>query len=237
MQDLEIFGSYEKSLAESKIITGHNNIKYVIGGNARYYTRGNITDWNSIDKSDVKLQIKTINDILKFPIYIDDEKLLLRALYEINNLHSGDFFKLLEKALNLKESILIQLRRLFYIVKKFITTDTEDKTIEFCPYEPIVRIESLLDSWPGMDLDCSELYYTLQTPIAKLDQLIEKKNKLLYLKMANSEKKSTITDEMDKFLSSYKNGYQILYNLEKINIEIALQLEKINDLLEAKLTS
>jgi hypothetical protein len=239
--NLEIFGSYEASLNESKIMKGHNNINYVVGGNARYFTRSNIIDWNSVSKMNIgDAKIRVINDIIKFPTYIDNHEMLCQAVHEINKLTNMEFLKLLENSLNLKESLVIQLRRLFYIIDKINASQNSENSIisnysrpiEFCPYEPIKRIEILLDAWPDLDMDYNTLYYNINPIALQLSRLNKKKIKLYDFKLpVTNLKKSTITTEMDKFINLYTSSYKVLHDIENINIEIAKKIEKINDIL------
>lgn len=239
--NLEIFGSYEASLNESKIIKGHNGINYVVGGNARYFTRSNIIDWTAVSKENIgEAKIRVINDIMRFPTYIDDRELLLQTLHEINKLPSTEFLKLLENSLNLKESLLIQLRRLFYIIDKInASMNSEDSIIpnyirptEFCPYEPVRRIEILLEAWPTLDKDYDRLFYKITPLVSQLYKINKKKSKLYEFKLDSNIKKSTITAEMDNFITLYTSAYEVLHNIENINIGIAQKIEKINNILE-----
>jgi hypothetical protein len=230
---LEIFGSYEKSLTESKIIVGHDKIKYVVGGNARYTTRSNIIDWNLVKSENIgDSQIKTINNILQFPEYIDDRETLYKLLHQINKLKTSDFLKLLENSLNLKESIMIQLRRLFYIVDKINGVPGYIKPTGFCPYVPVQRIEILLAENAEVKLDYTALYKTIHPFVIQYISLIKKKSTLFNSKLQSVESKSQynkINIEMNKFVSLYTSAYDTLHAIENVNVEIAQCFEKICD--------
>lgn len=242
--DLEIFGSYEMSLTESKIITGHNKIKYVVGGNARYQTRSNIIEWNMVNKPNMgNAQVKVINDILQFPEYIDDREVLYHLLQEVNKLPDEDFFKLLENSLNLKEALIIQLRRLFYIIDRMNTMQNQPNSItpnyvrptEFCQYEPIKRISILLEAGSNSDTDQTELYNQIKPLVDNFERLVDKKNKLFttLLKYKVSKQKTTdISSEMNKFIEKYLATYDVLHKIELSNVMIAQSLETILNLME-----
>lgn len=242
--NLEIYGSYEKSLSESKTITGHDNIKYVVGGNARYATRSNIIDWQSVSTSHFgTTQIKIINDIFNFPEYISDQETLLVLLYEINKLKSSNFYKLLENSLNLKESLVIQLRRMFYIIDAICTkqnitnalTHNYTRPTEFCQYEPVKRIHILLEHWRETDTNCTTLYAALKPLIIQFIKLTQQKHKLLSTPLKKSSVKQTIdlVAEMSTFVSRYKKSYDTLHTIENTNVKIACVLESINAVLES----
>lgn len=237
--NLEIYGSYEKSISESKIIKGHGNIKYVVGGNARYATRSNIIEWGLVVKSPVAKQIKVINDILQFPQYLDDHETLQAVLHEINALSAKDFYKLLENSLQLKDALMIQLRRLFYIIDVLcqkqstsIIQHNYKRPTEFCPYEPVKRIQMLLDVWHD-DKDYTKVYAALKPLLMDFIVLLQKKYKLLSTKLKSAKAAHDITGEMNVFVVRYKSAYNTLDALEKINVQVAQRMEKILDVLES----
>lgn len=234
---LEKYGSYENSITESKIIKGHNNVKYVVGGNARYKTRSNIIDWDLVDKSNNKSKIKVINDIMQFPEYIDDSEILCTILNIILKLNDMDFAKLMEKSLNLNESIQVQLRRLFYIIdniNKQAANKYESPTT-YCPYEPIKRINILLNvnikEIPALSLK----YSTISNITDNIKNILIKKHKLQNIKNAtniNQDNQKNITNIMDAFMARYTNIYDTLHQIENTNIEVSQEIEQILDLLE-----
>lgn len=238
--NLEIYGSYEKSISESKIIKGHGNIKYVVGGNARYATRSNIIEWELVAKSPVAKQIKVINDILQFPQYLDDHETLQAVLHEINTLSAKDFYKLLENSLQLKDALMIQLRRLFYIIDTLCQKQSVANAIqhnykrptEFCPYEPVKRIQMLLDVWHD-DKDYTKMYSALKPLLMTFIVLTQKKHKLLAIKLKLAKSAHDVTTEMNAFVTRYKSAYNTLDALEKINVQLAQRMEKILDVLES----
>lgn len=232
MEDtLKIYGSYEASLSESKTMLGHNGIRYTVGGNARYVTRSNIIEWDTLDKS--KSHINVINEILQLPEYVDDRETLYELLQEINKLPSPDFLRLLENSLNLKESLVIQLRRLFYIIDKMNAADkTYVRPTEYCPYEPTNRINKLLDCMKDTPDEDVSMYANIDHLVEGFDVMIIKKNKLYDTSINKAvggphTSKDKINAEMDIFIKSYTNAYDVLHNIENTNIDVAQSLEKI----------
>ena len=232
---LEIFGSYEKGITDSKIIIGHNNTKYIVGGNARYNIRSNIIDWELMknNSADQKNQINWINSVLKLPKYIDNTDTLCAILQELMSLSHIDFLKFLEKSLNLNEAIIIQLRRLFYII---VQKDTKDMCqIEFCPYEPVKRITQLLDAMNkintikiGVDLESFDKIKTIVNDIKNIKKLKDSKIDIIFQEQENDN----LSKKIDKFVKIYEAVYPELQQIERDNITVAQKIEDICNIIE-----
>jgi hypothetical protein len=250
--DLKIYGSYEKN---TKTIKGHNNIRYAVGGTARHNIRSNIIDWKLIQQNDNQQndnqqndnqqndnqqndnqqndkKIKIINDILNLPEYISDQDSLIEILKEVSNTGTLEF---LIKSLNLNEPIIIQLRRLFYILKSNNSTNPNHNDITFCPYDSQTRLNNLLNKLDGISIDvCKES--NLRSLIDQIIALYDKKKSILAGNKAQYEKEvvygKTLDESIDVFMQLYKNNYQNLFDIENINIDIAQILESISDLLD-----
>lgn len=242
----KIVGGYKSSLNDSKIITGYNNIKYMVGGNARYKTRSNVIDWNLVDKTNFgEAQIKVINEIMQFPEYLTDKKIIYEILVQITKLPNIDFLNLLEKSLNLNEGIIIQLRRLFYIIDKINKIDKIDKInkiyirpTEFCQYEPVNRINILLNL-PTNIMVSDLIEEQLKNLIININNLTNEKleiknqeetSEFIVIDKNTCEKNNLTCEKMTEFISRYTSTYDALYKIEKINIIISQELEKICNL-------
>lgn len=237
---LEIYGSYEKSLNESKTIKGHAGIKYVMGGTARYVTRSNVIDWDMTNKTKFNDQyIQVINQIMNFPEYVTDADVLTKLLTEITKMNLTNFIKLMEKSMNLNEAIMIQLRRLFYVIDAInVKTDVDYvRVAEFCPYEPLVRIRKLLSV---MKVHGDFIYYKDIEPLMnELQRLLQEKDVLPTMQPSIVATDFTImkdtfklTKLMNKFMEMYSWSYPTFHKLENINIEISKVMEQIIDYLE-----
>jgi hypothetical protein len=230
MEKLIIFGSYESSLASSTVLIGHDNVNYVVGGNAANSLRSNIIDWElSTDRTS---QINTINSIFQFnddmlALIEKDSFVLSDFIQDMNKLHDNELLLLLEKSMNLKESIVIVLRRLFYIIQVLIP----GSFIKFCPYEPEKRIQDLLidinDDFGNSDnnIDISKI----KIIICNINTLIDKKKALMISSSTKAEEIPSIIEndiniDMEIFMKRYINLYPTLVDIEKINIEIAEQI-------------
>lgn len=247
-QGLEIFGAYETSADTTKIIKGCDNIDYMIGGNARHNIRSNIMDWRISDKN-LDVTVREINKILDLSTPIKDPEILNNYLHDIINQPKVEFLNFFEKSLKLKDSIHLQLRRLFSILDKYnnLNNQLNDKRVKFCPFEPVVRIHALLDSMNDPILfDKSEKIMIYANKIKDLvnekKQLIDDKQIELPAKedadsdmFEKSQKKliKEINEKMEKFLELYSKTYSILNEMEQINCSIAKNLESINNILES----
>jgi hypothetical protein len=212
--ELEIYGSYEKDIANTKLITGHKNIRYMVGGTARYNIRSNIVDLRMMPETkSPEEKIKLVADILN-----------------INANTLTDQTKLYDtfiKSLKLNEPINIQLRRLFYILKdRYPSAKTE-----FCQFEPKVRIFKLLDEIGTDDIQLTSIQKEeLNKFIFEVNDLCNKRAGIS--KNINIQPNKNNDELIDMIIDYYKNNYETLYEIEDINIQIALLLEKIAETLE-----
>lgn len=235
----KIYGSYEQNQTKCTVITGHNNTKYLVGGDARFNIRSKILDWKlcrvrQIRKSIIKIIFKIPSDN---EVY-DDPKLINEIVEEVINLKPKDFIKCLENSLDLNESLKIEFRRLFYNIQSY---DIDDKTrTEYCPFEPIVRIKALLTEMPELLIPTRK---AAQIPlyIEYVNKFLEKKKSIYksikkekmeapnYIVPDYERTKDEIRMEnsMDKFLAYYEHYYKVLDALEEVNIEIARNLDII----------
>lgn len=230
----EIFGSYEKSLTELRTIMGHNNTIYMVGGNARFYLKSGIQEWELSSKMDIKSQIKIINQILNISPQIIDPDDMYIFLLEINKLSGHKFIKFMEKSMKLYEPIEIQLRKLFYtILDKFTDGGKNDKYhTEFCKYEPLYRINTLLNTLDQNDLKMpisNENYQKIYNAYNDIKNIIESKNDETFTHNPNIDSKSNLTSLMDFIIKSYKLLFPILKNIERKNIKISKNIEIISD--------
>jgi hypothetical protein len=243
---LKIYGSYQDSLNNLKMIGGHNSTNYMIGGNVRYNIRNNIIDWELLKSTDINpaIKINQINSLFKFRKFISDPKELYYEISNILNLSNLEFGKMMERSLNLDEPIILQLRKLFYILNEYDYGDIFQ--IEFCKLEPIKRLNSLLTMLENTDIKVSSsVYEKIEKHFNNIKNMIEKKNNLFlhnfYTKsiksiesiesIKNIENNKNIDDIIDIFIKKYEEWFDILEKVEKINVNIAFELEKISDLI------
>jgi hypothetical protein len=242
----EIFGSYEKSLSESKTLIGHNDTTYMVGGNARYNLKSNMEEWELASNSNLNGQInsinliKIINQILNISPQITDHDELYIFLQELNKLKNDEFVKFMEKSLNLYEPIQIQLRNLFYVIlNKFTDGGKNDKYhVGFCKFEPLTRINNLLNALDPSDLS---VYVT----DGQFDKIIEQYTKIKFLiesKLGDSnfanggapiDSNDNLKSLMDRIIESHKPLFPILNKIEKKNIEIAECLAAMSEVLKS----
>lgn len=228
----EIFGSYEKSLSDSKTITGHNNTVYMVGGNARYNLKSNIDEWGLAANSGIDNQIKIINQILNISPQITDSDELSIFLQELIKLKQDEFVKFMEKSMNLYEPIQIQLRKLFYaILDKFTDDGKNDKYhIGFCKFEPITRINALLNMLDKADLETPilvEQFQKIADAVAAIEILSESKRMNINFTIGGAIIDSAVDLKplMDRIVELHGPLFPVLNAIEKKNILIA---ENIN---------
>jgi hypothetical protein len=213
--ELEIYGSYEKGMANTKLITGHKNIRYMVGGTARYNIRSNIMDLRMMPETkSPEEKIKLVADILNINV---------NTLTDQTKLY--DTFI---KSLKLNEPINIQLRRLFYILKSRCPSTKTD----FCQFEPKVRICKLIDEIGTDDIQLTSIQKEeLNKLISEVNDLCHKRAGIS--KNINIQPNKKDNDELvNMIIDYYKNNYETLYEIEDINIQIAQLLEKIAEILE-----
>ena len=242
----KIFGSYEKC---TSVMKGHNNVKYTVGGNARYNLKSIFNEWRLFMtipdqiRSDVHLK-EFINQVFRLP-HINNVDSLCTVLGGILELNSRDFLKSVEKNLNLYEPIILQLRKLFYVIlDKCTDKGNNDKyRVEFCQHEPITRITKLLEMIPGDDI-CGFKYnfaqlLTINNKIHIL--MIQKESIYNSIKIRFKERISAevfsydysrLFDKTKKIMLVYKALFPIMKKIEEKNISIAKQICKINKILD-----
>jgi hypothetical protein len=227
--ELKIYGSYEKSITDTKIITGHNNTRYTVGGTARYNIRSNIVDLRMMPETkSIEEKIKLVANILD----IDSNTLS----------NPTKLYDAFIKSLKLNEPINIQLRRLFFILKdRYPSTETT-----FCQFEPKVRILKLLDEIGINDVQITAIQIEqLNKIISEVNDLCHKRariSKIINIQPIHQSHQTTSLDSddqndneheiVDTIIDYYKNNYETLYEIENINIQIAQLLEKIAEILE-----
>lgn len=232
---IKVIGSAEK---KSTHIKGHDNITYTIGGNARHNTISKFIDWKLNENAE---EIADIFNIENKPDAI------LQYLTELMNLSNFEFMNKLDKLLNLREPIIIQYRRLFYIlikINRHIIGSMYDDPVKFCPYEPDIRIKQLLELMPW-DQVVEEFKITEETLNSLAECELEIKDltdQIKDLKLnSNCKKESGETSEiyqqtpeskMDSFVDILKNCGSI-GKIEEMYIRIAKKLETMSDLLES----
>jgi hypothetical protein len=237
----EIFGSYEKSLSESKTIKGHNDTTYMVGGNARYNLKSNMEEWELASNSDVNNQIKpinlikTINQILNISPPITNLDELYIFLQELNKLQNSEFVKFMEKSMNLYEPVQIQLRKLFYVIlDKFTNNGKNDKYhIGFCKFEPITRINALLNTLDKGDLETpisDEQFQKISSAAYSIKTLLESKLGASNFTMGGApiDSEADLKSLMDRIVESHKQLFPVLNEIEKKNILIAENLDVIS---------
>lgn len=177
-ESLKIYGSYQDTFNES--VMGHNNTKYIVGGNSRYNLRNNTIEFESLKAADldVGIKIKQINTLLRLNPYILDMEELCQYLNTVLEKPTHEIISFLENSLNLKEPINIVLRKLFYILIKY---DTMDQTrVEFCKLEPVVRTKKLVDSLNDLNIPIlSKHMDNLEKCYQEIDEYICEKSLLI----------------------------------------------------------
>lgn len=239
MNTKEIFGSYENSLNDSKMLIGHNDTTYMVGGNARYNLKSNIEEWELASNSNVTNLIKIINQMLNISPQITDSDNLYIFLQEVNKLQKIEFIKFMEKSLNLYEPIQIQLRKIFYVIlDKFTNGGKNDKYhIGFCKFEPLTRINNLLNALDQNDLSISitdEQYDKIYNQYQKIKDLTESKHADLNFTLGGDSIDSvdSLKSLMDHIIESHKPLFPILNDIEKKNIQIAECLSDMAEVLK-----
>jgi hypothetical protein len=198
-EKLTIYGSYQDTFQESVI--GHNDTKYIVGGNGRYNLRNNTIEFELLKSTDIEPTIKTkqISTLLKLRPHIDDPQELCQYLNALLDKPIEEIIRFLEKSLDLKEPITIVLRKLFYILIKH---DKDDKThIEFCKLEPTVRIKQLLEALTQLDIPIILKHINKLTNLyEEIKGLVSQKTDLIGLLDTESDTSPYITVE-----ESYKD--------------------------------
>lgn len=233
-KELLVYGSYEKSLHQTEVIVGHQNVVYMVGGNAHYNVRSNVIDWRLSQAENAANLVGQINSILNLSTYVDDELILSNLLDELAELNFTDLIKFLEKSLRLNEAVCIQLRRLFYIIQNIANHGKveQEPEIKFCPYEPVTRINRLLEQ--ANIMINSQDYDNIITLIEEANELIHKKREIT-TDQPNPYKTGQDQDILEKisnFIKIYGEIYPALEETEKLNIQIAKKLESICNILE-----
>lgn len=221
-------------------IIGHDATTYVIGGNASYNIRGNILDWESDNKLN---KIELTNQILNLPNKLDSNELVI-MLKKLLNLQNIDFVKFLEKSLNLREAIIIQLRRLFYSFDKFDSLSKKNKV--FCHKDPKTCILTLIknSSLNLSHLNLSNLEKSLEEIISDIENEIKKREELrsfLSFKDGNDKKnkdKKNKDKKIEKYMSILINRCKValptLEQIEQSNNAIAKHMERMANIMEIK---
>lgn len=237
--NVEGFGSYRDNINNSEIIQGHENTLYVMGGNAQYNIQSNMISWDNIKNSSElssKDQIILINQILRLPSKIESKDALNKKIEEILGLPNKDFIEFLENSLNLNESIIVELRRLFYI---FIECDAKNKKADkidkkFCHKNPKKCIIDLLES-TSILTDLVTSNNSIVKMLKEIEAEIEKRNEIrnAFNKIPNDT--DDIEKNMDNFIDNCKDASSTLEEIESINNSIAKKLEKLAKELEKEL--
>lgn len=102
-------------------IGGENIHDVVIGGKGHYHVNSIISKWKSHkEHGNNKFLIKTINDILQLPLYVDDPIILKEVLKNIWNAPNEKIFYGIVKSIELDEPIQIAKKNLFWKWKELI---------------------------------------------------------------------------------------------------------------------
>lgn len=252
-EKLKIFGSYEDSVKNTQQIIGHDNTSFIVGGNARNNVRSNIIDWNLTKKfmtnknvSDERVEkmlIEQINIILNLKTFVNDKSALCEIIDKVLALDAKSMLRFFETSLDLKEAIVIELRRLFYVIADLI----DDETTKFCPYEPVKRIRALTgihDIWIN-DVEL-ENFDNINAELRKLVNLRGQINDLfeIFMSRRGSSKISNAVDKqpqhqdplmnkMDNFIKLYVKIFKHISAVEKLNIAFAQKIGEICTLLES----
>jgi hypothetical protein len=192
---------------ETNLIKGHDDTLYVTGGNAKYNVQSNIVSLEAMKNS------KVVKDFEQIDLQLSDE----------------EFLKELEKSLNLDESIVIQLRRLFYALPN---SKNQDK--KFCHKNPKQCILNLLD------LTDEDVFNKEKDKIKQIIKGIEyniEKRDVVRSKFDKSQitgEASIYVFDIDVFINIYKKSLPILEEIEQININIAKKIEELITVLFVK---
>jgi hypothetical protein len=125
-------------------IGGTEPMKIVVGGRAIFGNTDMRDKWDAYNlQGNPAFMVKTVNEIIVFPKYIDDEKLLKEVLIQIWDAPIEKIFKGMAHSLKLDEPVIIARRTLFWKLKELI----ELVTILHLKYVQKQDIKSLVEEW------------------------------------------------------------------------------------------
>jgi preprotein translocase subunit Sss1 len=102
-------------------IGGHGPIRIVVGGKTVYNNMNARDTWEAhLRLGNKEFTIKTINEILELPEYVEDDKLLCQVLKQIWEAPIEKLFYGIARRLDLDESMGVARRTLFWKFKEFI---------------------------------------------------------------------------------------------------------------------
>lgn len=189
-----------ETFEETNLIKGHDDTLYVTGGNAKYNVQSNIVSLEAMKNS------KSVKGFEQIDLQLSNE----------------EFLKELEKSLNLDESIVIQLRRLFYVLP-----DSKNQDKKFCHKNPKQCILNLLD------LTDTDFFNKEKDKIKQIIKGIEYNIEKRDVIRSKFDKSQVIGDasiyvfDIDVFINIYKKSLPILEEIEQININIAKKIEEL----------
>lgn len=256
MEDqLRVFGSYDESCKNAETIKGHNNTRYTIGGNARFNSRGSSIDWFLTigssqltlfdnDKIDKNI-IDSINSTLNINPEIEDPDKLSQLLDKLIQLQGKEFLKTMARILKLTEPIMIELRRMHYIILKLKDIQEGDRSyIKFCPYEPSLRMKNIMvDGLKISKVNASNVNM-ISSDISRLiseinDIEFDNPNSISNIieeypdKKSNENKIEKLKKQFSEFVTLYTDTFPQLEKMEKLYVRISKKLESICDILES----
>lgn len=253
---LKILGGLNiNSSSNNQIIKAYSKngeTKCVVGGKAAFKVKSNIIDWQIYKDLGQKDKIVyVINDILNIPYKIDDPKKLSLLLHELNSLGKQDLIKVLRDSMELNESLVVALRRLYYVWADIIELLMDKSKIKdpnldnykhkgFCPYEPKERVLNILEYPIEQFLNkiefeeinfndlCNKLIEVEKEIPDKKEIIEEDKNEISHISLKNNLEQS-----MDIFIENYKNLFEYLQEEEEKYIFLSQKIEKITDIIES----
>lgn len=239
-----------------KIYSKNEETKCVVGGKAAFKVKSNIIDWQIYKDLGQKDKIVyVINDILNIPYKIDDPKKLSLLLNELNSLGKQDLTKVLRDSMGLNESLVITLRRLYFVWADIIEllmdkSNIKDPNLDnykhkgFCPYEPTERVLNILEYPIEQFLDKIEFekinFNNIYNELIEIEKEIS--NKIKYNNIEYKTEDKTEEDKflgkdleksMDIFIENYKNLFDYLQKEEEQYIFLSQKIEKITDIIES----
>ncbi len=234
MQDFDERSSYIDNGTEIAIVRGHDDTKYMIGGNAEFNIKdkislykqslGNIQDVILISLFDDMfpyLSIKTKSDV--------DDKLKY-----IENVDNDELIEILENSLQLNESIIIQLRRLFYIFldleKDNPKYDKDLKTKLFCHKNPNKCIAQIIIA-SSLDFISEYNGDAVLAILSELESMLKIRNTIREKVNTKMLKYDSLESFLESLVKNYETNYEIFKTIEEENIDISKKIEELSDLL------
>lgn len=239
-----------------KAYSKNGETKYVVGGKAAFKVKSNIIDWQIYKDLGQKDKIVyVINDILNISYKIDDPKKLSLLLHELNSLGKQDLTKVLRDSMELNESLVVSLRRLYFVWADIIEllmdkSNIKDPNLDnykhkgFCPYEPTERVLNILEYPVEQFLDKIEFekinFNDLYNELIEVEKEIPNKNEDEDKQDDEDEDKTKdkfpeddLEKSMDIFIENYKNLFEYLQKEEERYIFLSQKIEKITDIIES----